>query len=115
MAVGQGSIRLQIVRALHDAGLTDGQIATAYPAVTRLDRDWVGIIGDMTPMIGAMSDNVVNYDALAALPPFALFPWFFAAPGAVLIALVVVAEVTSRRAVTTNSPSSSSTLIKEAI
>ena len=28
----------------------------------------------MTPMIGAMSDNVANYQAIAALPPFPLFP-----------------------------------------
>ena len=35
----------------------------------------------MTPMIGAMSDNVDNYEAITSLPPFPLFPWFFVAPG----------------------------------
>ena len=36
------------------------------------------------PLIGAMSDNIPNYDAVAALPPFGLFPWFFVAPGVLL-------------------------------
>ena len=87
MAVDQGSIRLQVTDALRRSGLSDAQIAADYPAITQLDADWVGIINDMTPMIGAMSDNVDNFDALTALPPFPLFPWFFALPGALLIAL----------------------------
>src|SRR5207245_161323 len=81
MAVGQGAIRLDLIPATAQAGgLTDQQFAQQFPAVAKLNRDWVGIINDMTPMIGAMSDNVDNYDAIKALPPFPLFPWFFVIP-----------------------------------
>lgn len=38
-----------------------------------------------------MSNNVVNYDAVAALPPFALFPWFFVLPGLLIAGLALAA------------------------
>jgi hypothetical protein len=59
----------------------------AIPDVTRFVNDWPTINSGMAPVIGVMSDNVDNFAAVAALPPFALFPWFFVAPG-VLIALL---------------------------
>jgi hypothetical protein len=89
MAVGQGAIRLELVPALERTGLTPTEINTRFPAVATLDQRWVHILNDMTPMIGAMSDNVVNYQAIAALPPFPLFP-FFVLPG-LLIAGVALA------------------------
>jgi hypothetical protein len=82
----QGAIRLQIAPALGRAGLSPSQVADRFPAVTALDRDWVGILGDMTPMIGAMSDNVENYQALTALPSFRVFPWLFVAVGLLVAA-----------------------------
>jgi hypothetical protein len=93
MAVGQGAIRLDIVPALEHTGLTHAEIAQRFPAVATLDTDWVHILNDMTPMIGAMSDNVTNYEAVASLPPFPLFPWFFVIPGALVVGLVLVAGV----------------------
>jgi hypothetical protein len=92
MAVGQGAIRLQIEPALRTSGLTATQVAQRYPAVTELNRDWVHILNDMTPMIGAMSDNVRNYQAIKALPPFPLFPWFFVIPGVLGAGLALVAR-----------------------
>jgi hypothetical protein len=44
----------------------------------------------MAPMIGAMGDNVDNYLGVDALPPFDLFPWFFVAPGVLLVVLGAV-------------------------
>ena len=41
----------------------------------------------MTPMIAAMSDSVPRYQAIRALPPFTLFPWFFVIPGVLSLAL----------------------------
>jgi hypothetical protein len=82
----QGAIRLQIAPALERAGLRTAEVAHRFPAVTALDRDWVGILGDMTPMIGAMSDNVENYQALTALPSFRVFPWLFVAIGLLVAA-----------------------------
>jgi hypothetical protein len=90
IAVGQGSLRLEVVPALHRAGLGFAQIGARFPAVDTLDRNWIGILNDMTPMIGAMSDNVDNYDANKSLPPFVLFPWFFVAPGLLIVALALV-------------------------
>jgi hypothetical protein len=91
MAEGQGAIRLEIVPALAKAGLSPEQIEADFPAVSTLDAQWVGILNDMTPMIGAMSDNVANYQAVASLPPFPLFPWFFVAPGLLVAGLAVAA------------------------
>jgi hypothetical protein len=91
MAVGQGAIRLDIVPALEHAGLTPGQVVTEFPALTRLDADWVHILNDMTPMIGVMSDSVTDYQAVASLPPFPLFPWFFVIPGVLVSGLALVA------------------------
>lgn len=88
MSVGEGTIRLELVPLMQQVtGEGDAAFARQFPAVTALHRDWVGIINDMTPMIGAMSDNVDNYAALRALPPFGAFPWFFVAPGAIVVVL----------------------------
>lgn len=91
IAAGQGSLRLDLVPALQEKGLSDAQIAERFPAVVALDREWIPILQNLTPMIGAMSDNVVNYQAVAALPSFNLFPWFFVLPGIFAIALVLLA------------------------
>jgi hypothetical protein len=78
---GQGAVELELIPALRRSGLDARQIAIAYPGLGAFDADWVHILNDMTPLLGAMSNNVVNYEAVAALPPFALFPWFFLLPG----------------------------------
>ncbi|HLM95694.1 MAG TPA: hypothetical protein VK283_05220 [Acidimicrobiales bacterium] len=97
MAVGQGAIRLEIVPAIEGSGLDASQISARFPAVASLDANWVHIVNDMTPMIGAMSDNVANYQAIASLPPFPLFPWFFVLPGLLVIGLSVAGGVTRPR------------------
>jgi hypothetical protein len=61
------------------------------PAIAALHEDWAAIFTDFAPMIGTMSDNVVNYEAVNDLPPFGLFPWFFVIPGVLLIGLAVAA------------------------
>jgi hypothetical protein len=88
IASGQGAIRLDVEPALRTSQhLSAAQAAARYPATAALDAQWVHILNDMTPMIGAMSDSVGNYQAIAALPPFPLFPWFFAIPGVVVVGL----------------------------
>jgi hypothetical protein len=98
IASGQGAIALQIVPALEKSGLAPSSVAASYPAITTLDGQWVHILNDMTPMIGAMSDNVPTYQAVAALPPFPLFPWFFVLPGLLIAALAVAAGPRRRAA-----------------
>ena len=97
IAVGQGALRLQVVPALRRSGLSSRVIAQRFPDVATLNRRWVAILNDLTPMIGAMSDNVDNYQAVAALPPFGLFPWFFVAPGLLIAGLALALGRRGRR------------------
>lgn len=55
-------------------------------------------------MIGAMSDNVDNYQAVAALPPFPLFPWFFVLPGLLIVGLALAAGPRRRTELTAPIP-----------
>ncbi len=91
IAVGEGAVQLELVPALQRSGLSTSEIASRYPGVTAFDAEWIHILNDLTPMIGAMSDNVPNYQAVAALPPFPLFPWFFVLPGLLLAGFAVAA------------------------
>jgi hypothetical protein len=90
IAVGQGALRLDVVPALRKSGLSSREIAQRFPDLTRLNRGWIGILNDMTPMIGAMSDNVDNYEAISGLPAFGLFPWFFVLPGLLIAGLALL-------------------------
>jgi hypothetical protein len=90
IAVGQGALRLDVVPALQKSGLSTRQIARRYPDLTRLDERWIAILNDLTPMIGAMSDNVDNYQAISGLPAFGLFPWFFVIPGLLIAGLALL-------------------------
>ncbi len=90
IAVGQGSLRLEIVPALQREGLSTREIDARFGDVQTLNRRWIPILNDMTPMIGAMSDNVDNYQAVRSLPSFTLFPWFFVIPGLLFVALALV-------------------------
>lgn len=93
IAVGQGAVRLELVPVLERRlDVSAAELAARFPASVALVERWPDILGDLTPMIGAMSDNVVNYEAVAALPDFRLFPWFFVAPGLIALALVAAAR-----------------------
>jgi hypothetical protein len=98
IAVGQGALRLEVVPALQRSGLRDREIARRFPDLTRLNEQWIAILNDMTPMIGAMSDNVDNYEAIAGLPAFGLFPWFFVLPGLLIAGLALAGVRRDRRA-----------------
>ena len=84
IGAGEGEWRTQVRPLLTASG---EQLADDLPAVERISEDWPGISNDFAPMIGAMSDNVDNYAAVDALPPFSLFPWFFVLPGLLIAAL----------------------------
>jgi hypothetical protein len=51
----------------------------------------VGIHPDMTQMLQTMTANLDNFAAVDALPPFPLFPWFFVAPGLLIVGLTLAA------------------------
>jgi hypothetical protein len=80
IGAGEGQLRLDVLPDLEAAG-----DETAYPAVDAFSAEWPMINNEFAPMIGAMSDNLGNYEAVDALPPFTLFPWFFVIPGVLVI------------------------------
>jgi hypothetical protein len=90
VAIAQGALGGELVPALERRGLSDREIDQRFPAVRTLTTRWIDILNNLTPVIGALSDNVDRFQAVAALPPLTAFPWLFAVPGA-LLALVLLA------------------------
>jgi hypothetical protein len=76
---------LATIRAARDEaaalGVTD---PGRYPVVAAFAEQYPAIDEDMSDMLASMRASVGNYEGVAALPPFALFPWFFVAPGVLL-------------------------------
>jgi len=70
---------------------------TAYVSVTKLVADWQTIDADMGDLLDRMDNNMGNYRAVAALPSFDLFPWFFVGPGVIVVGLSVAALIKGRR------------------
>jgi hypothetical protein len=87
IGAAEGEWRTQVRTLLAQSGASDAQLASDLPEPERFSADWPGISSEFAPMIGAMSDNVDNYQAVDALPPFSLFPWFFVVPGLLIAAL----------------------------
>ncbi len=99
IGAGEGTIRAQMLPALEAAGGTSAaDLVEMMPAVATFNSTWPTTSNDMAPMIGAMNDNLDNYLAVAALPPFPLFPWFFVIPGALLIGCALAAGSTDSSA-----------------
>ena len=78
-------------------GFDSVDIAARFGPFDSFTRSWPTIDDDMGGMLDTMSENVDNYDAVAALPPFPLFPWFFVMPGLILVGISLWAWVESRR------------------
>lgn len=93
IGAGEGTIRNQMLPVLvQRGGMTSAELAAQLPDLARFSRDWPSTSNQMAPMIGAMSDNVDNYLAVDAMPPFPLFPWFFVVPGLLVAVLGVAAR-----------------------
>jgi hypothetical protein len=92
LGAAEGQLRANALPLLADAGGDPADL----PAIARWSGDWPTILTDFNPMVATMSDNVDNYEAVAALPSFDLFPWFFVIPGA-LVAILAVVAMRSRR------------------
>jgi hypothetical protein len=115
IAIGQGAVELELIPALQRSDLSAAEIRASYPGLTTFDAQWVHILNDMTPMIGAMSDNVVNYEAVAALPPFGLFPWFFVLPGLLVVGFTVAGGPWRTRQAPSAPPSELSSSLTEGV
>ena len=90
IAGAEGELRNEIL-----AGQAD---AAALPATRQFVEAWPVIASEMAPMIGAMADNLDNFAAVDALPPFWLFPWFFVLPGLLVVAAALIARSGARAA-----------------
>lgn len=74
---GEGQLRVGVTPAHVAAGGTEDD----FPAIARFSTEWPTIVSDFNPMIATMGDNVDNFQAVDAMPPFPMFPWFFVVPG----------------------------------
>jgi hypothetical protein len=83
LGAAEGQLRLGVLPLIDASQPTDPGRA----AIAQFSGDWPTIVQDFNPMIATMSDNVDNFQAVDALPPFALFPWFFVLPGAIVLVL----------------------------
>jgi hypothetical protein len=104
VAIGgaEGSLRTQLLPLAQDqGGLNDSDLDDRFPAARALNRDWQTIVAadtGLAAMVGTMSDNVDNYEAVDALPDFWLFPWFFVIPGVLVGVLALLARPGARSA-----------------
>ncbi len=85
MGTAEGELRRRVLPALADTDV-------AAPEAEAWVEEWPTISNEMAPMLGAMADNLDNFAAVDALPPFSLFPWFFVAPGVLAAALALWAR-----------------------
>lgn len=99
LAAGEGNVRTAALPAL-DVAAPAGQLpapaAERFPAIAQWSEDWPTIFREFAPMVGVMSDNVVNFEAVDALPPFWMFPWFFVIPGLMIAGAGVLAGLPRR-------------------
>jgi hypothetical protein len=98
ITIGHGAIDDEVRPALREQGLSTKAIDDRFPGTATLDERWTKVLNNMTPMIGVMNDNIGNYRAVAALPPFTSFIWLFLIPGLLVVGLVLYAGTRPREA-----------------
>ena len=76
--------------------IDDESFDTMFVSVANLNEQWPTIQDDMGDLIDRMEANLDNYAAVAALPPFPMFPWFFVIPGLMIAVAAAVALVLRR-------------------
>jgi hypothetical protein len=85
IGLAEGELRTNLVP------LAGPSAATDYPAVAEFSERWPTIGSEFAAFLGAMNDNLVEYKAVKALPPFSLFPFFFILPGLMVSGLGLAA------------------------
>lgn len=91
MAGGESAVRTQLLPALRKQGSSDAELKQLLPQSVAFTSIWTSMVNQMAPMLAAMNDNLTRYNGLIALPPFGLFPYFFVAPGILLLLLAAAA------------------------
>ena len=88
MRVARTEVHKKVRPDLQSAlGLDAAAIDTRFVPLSSFDRQWPKLDADMSDMLVKMRRNIGNYEAVAALPPFPLFPWFFVVPGLMIAGL----------------------------
>lgn len=67
------------------------QYAEEYASLEQFTKDWPAANKDFTVLIQTIQSNIGNYEAVAALPSFRLFPYFFVLPGLMIAAIAWLA------------------------
>ena len=80
-----------------ELGLDEQATSTRFPSFATFVAEWPTIDADMGGMLRTMKHGIPNYEAVDALPPFALFPWFFVVPGLLIAGLGGWALIARRR------------------
>lgn len=63
------------------------QLAKDGPMLASFTATWPKTYRSLTSVVNPIAANRHGYEAIAALPRFGLFPWFFVIPGALLVLL----------------------------
>ncbi len=78
-------------------GLSPTAYAKEYDSLVQFTKDWPAANKDFTVLIQTIQDNIGNYQAVAALPSFRLFPYFFVLPGLMIAGVAWLALRRQRR------------------
>jgi hypothetical protein len=77
----------KVAAYLSDGSANRAAFDSTYPTFASFNQQWPAIDSKMTGLMNQVQGNLGNYLAVAALPSFRLFPWFFtgvAAPSTAL-------------------------------
>jgi hypothetical protein len=86
---GFQSYMKQIDSATHEI---DAQHPKANgPSYAEFNRQWPQIDKTMTTLLDKVQGNLGNYQDMAAMPSFRLFPWFFVIPGVLALVFALLA------------------------
>ena len=61
------------------------RFVASFADFAQFEKQWSGIYPDMSGMLTTIRRNLGDYQAVAALPSFTLFPWFFVIPGVIAL------------------------------
>ena len=75
------------------AGVDEPTIVKNYPLLVDFELKWSAIKSDMDDMLRTMHNDIGDFAAVDALPPFNYFPWFFVAPGVLIAGAAIVGIV----------------------
>lgn len=90
-AANTESIESLRVALVESGAVAEADYDAVLASVVNLNEQWPAVDADMTDLIDCMEGNLDNYAAVAALPPFPMFPWFFVVPGALIVVAAGVA------------------------